>query len=239
MKPKLILNSIAILTMLTSTAFAKNPVSVSCSIYLKQTTTIEISYNREFTFQDGVLKETKDPGNYSVRFTPKEMKVVKEGYANVARPNFTNIKSPGLLLAPIVFAYKYPEQHGFNSGFEILFHSDAKPANASVSMITPSGQSDAVIDKFEQGQVANTYKVEAHWDNAPADLLKGPYAVGLLVDQVLVDRFVFDISDSGYAALVYLEQLKILGAKSLSVIKKTGKLKGLPECFVPDENQWG
>ena len=239
MTAKSVLNSFGSLVLMASTSFAKDPVPVSCFSYLKQTTTIEISYNRAFTLQDGKLNETKDPGNYSIRFTPNEMKIVKEGFANVARPTFTNIKSPGLLGAPIIFTYLFPQQNGYYTNFEISFHSDAKPANARVAMITPSGQTEAVIDKFEPGQVADAYKVLAHWEKTPADLPIGGYAVGLLVDNALVDRFVFDISQSGYAALIYLEQLRVLGAKSLSIDKKTGKLIGLPECHIADKNLWG
>lgn len=239
MTARLIINSFAFLGLMASAGFAKDPVPVSCFVYLKQSTTLEITYNREFTLQDGALAETKDPGSYSVRFTPSEMKIVKEGFANVARPTFTNIKSPGLLLAPIVFAFNYPEQHGFYSNLEVLFHSDKKPTNTGVVMITPSGQLEAVIDKFEAGQTADTYKVQAHWEKAPADLPVGGYAMGLFIDNALVDRFVFDISQSGYAALIYLEQLRVLGAKSLSINKKTGKLKGLPECYVADKDLWG
>ncbi len=239
MTTKLVLNSFIFLASMTSAGFAKDPVPISCFAYLKQSTTIEITYNREFTLQDGILKETKDPGGYSIRFTPNEMKIVKDGFANVARPAFTNIKSPGLLLAPIVFTYLFPQQMGSLTNLEILFHSDAKPANARVAMITPSGQVEASIDKFEPGQTASTYKVQAHWEKTPDDLPKGAYAVGLLVDNELVDRFVFDISGSGYAALIYLEKLRVLGAKSLTINKKTGKLKGLPECYVADKDLWG
>ena len=207
MTAKLILNSFAFLAVMGSAGFANDPVPVSCSAHLKESTTIEISYNRAFTLENGTLKVADDPGSYSIRVTPKEMKIVKEGFANVARPKFTNIKSPGLLLAPIVFAYRYPQQPSFNTDFEILFHSDAKPANASVAMIAPSGQTEAVVDKFEPGQVANTYKLQVHWEKTPAELPAGPYAVGLIVDQALVERFVFNISGSGFAALIYLGNL--------------------------------
>ena len=79
MTAKLILNSFAFLALMASMSFAKDPVPVSCFAYLKQSTTIEISYNRAFTLQDGKLNETKDTGNYSIRSTPNEMKIVKEG----------------------------------------------------------------------------------------------------------------------------------------------------------------
>ncbi len=239
MKAKLTLNFIVLLVLMASTSFAKGPVPVSCFSNLKQSTTIEIAYNREYTLQDGKLAETKDPGSYSIRFTPNETKIVKDGFANVARPTFTNIKSPGLLLAPIVFTYAFPQQPGYYTHFEILFHSDSKPENARVAMITPSGQSDAIIDKIETGQVGNTYKLQAHWEKAPDDLAVGAYAVGMLFNDVLVDRFVFDISQSGYAALIYLEKLRLLGAKSLTINKTTGKLNGLPESYVTDKDLWG
>ena len=239
MKARLTLIVTAFLGLMASTCYAKDPVPVSCFSYLKQSTTLEIAFNREYALQDGKLTETKDPGSYSIRFTPNEMKIVKDGFANVARPTFTNIKSPGLLLAPIIFTYLFPQQLGTYTHFEILFHSDSKPENPRVAMITPTGQSEAIIDRIEPGKVDNTYMVQAHWEKAPEDLPKGAYAVGLLFNDVLVDRFVFDISQSGYAALIYLEKLRLQGAKALTINKKTGKLKGLPECYVVDKDLWG